>query len=54
MEKDAVEWAWPLEIRDTMFSVVNVYTRKSQFQGLRAELSYRLQIIVENIVAIFK
>lgn len=50
VEKDAVEWAWPLEIGDTMFSVVNVYTRTSQFQGLTAESSYRLQ----KILAIFK
>ncbi|MBW1856421.1 MAG: hypothetical protein JRJ00_17480, partial [Deltaproteobacteria bacterium] len=43
VEKEAVEWAWPLEAGDTMFNVVNAYTRAAQFEGLTAEASYRLQ-----------
>ena len=27
IEKEAVEWSWPLEGGDTMFNVVNTYTR---------------------------
>ena len=43
-QKEAVvEWAWPQEIGDNMFAVVNTYTRASQFKGLSAESSYRLQ-----------
>ena len=37
-QKDAVvEWAWPQEMGDTMFAVVNTYTRASQMDGLSAE-----------------
>jgi hypothetical protein len=43
-KKDAVvDWAWPQEMRDNMFAVVNTYTRASQFKGLSAENSYQLQ-----------
>jgi len=42
-EQEAIEWAWQLEAGDTMFNVVNAYTRAAQFEGLSAELSYRLQ-----------
>ena len=50
IEKDAVTWAWPLEAGDTMFNVVNTYTRAAQFEGLTAESSYRLQRIGGNIL----
>ena len=42
-ERDAVAWAWPSEAGDTMFHVVNAYTKASQMEGLSAESSYRLQ-----------
>jgi hypothetical protein len=42
-QKDAVEWAWPQEMGDNMFHVVNTYTKASQMEGLPAESSYRLQ-----------
>jgi hypothetical protein len=42
-EKQAVEWGWSHERGYTMFHVVNAYTRASQFEGLSAESSYRLQ-----------
>jgi hypothetical protein len=42
-EKEAVEWGWSHEKGYTMFSLVNAYTRASQFEGLSAESSYRLQ-----------
>ena len=50
VEKDAVTWAWPLEAGETMFNVVNVYTRAAQYEGLTAESSYRLQRIGGNIL----
>jgi len=50
VEKEAVTWAWPLEAGETMFNVVNTYTRAAQFDGLTAEASYRLQRIGGNIL----
>ena len=38
-QKEAVEWAWPQEMGDTMFA----YTKASQFKDLSAENSYQLQ-----------
>ena len=43
MEKKAVEWAWPQEMGETMFHVVNTYTRAAAMEGLPAESSFRLQ-----------
>jgi hypothetical protein len=42
-EQEAVEWALPLEYGFTMFSVVNTYTKASQFELLSAESRFRLQ-----------
>jgi len=49
-EKEAVEWAWPLEMGYTMFNVLNAYTRAVQLEGLPAESSYRLQKVGGNIL----
>jgi hypothetical protein len=49
-EKDAVEWAWPQEAGDTMFNVVNTYTRGAQMDGLSAESSFRLSRVGGNIL----
>jgi hypothetical protein len=49
-QKEAVEWAWPQETGDTMFVVVNTYTRAAQFKGLSAENSYQLQRVGGNIL----
>jgi hypothetical protein len=50
-QKDAVvEWAWPQEAGDTMFAVINTYTRASRFKGLSAENSYQLQRVGGNIL----
>ena len=50
-QKEAVvDWAWPQEMGDTMFAVVNTYTRASQFKGLSAENSYQLQRVGGNIL----
>ena len=51
-QKDAVvEWAWPQEMGDNMFAVVNTYTRASQMDGLPAESSYRLQRIGGEVLS---
>jgi hypothetical protein len=42
-EREAVAWAWPYEMGNTMFHLVNTYTKASQMEGLPAESSYRLQ-----------
>jgi len=42
-EREAVAWAWPQEAGDTMFHVVNTYTRAAAMEGLPAESSFRLQ-----------
>jgi len=50
LQKEAVEWAWPQEMGDNMFAVVNTYTRASQFKDLSAENSYQLQRVGGNIL----
>jgi hypothetical protein len=49
-EKEAVEWGWMKEMGDTMFHIVNAYTRAAQMEGLPAESSYRLQRVGGNIL----
>ena len=49
-QKDAVDWAWPQEMGNNMFAVVNTYTRASQFKDLSAENSYQLQRVGGNIL----
>ena len=49
-EREAVAWAWPHEAGDTMFAVVNTYTRASQYEGLPAESSWKLQRVGGNVL----
>ncbi|MDI6615858.1 MAG: DUF932 domain-containing protein [Syntrophaceae bacterium] len=42
-EQEAVNWALPLEYGETMYHVVNVYTKASQYQDLAPESVHRLQ-----------
>lgn len=53
-EKEAVEWAWPLEAGSTMYNVVNTYTRAAQFTGLSAVSSHALQKVGGNILGMLK
>lgn len=53
-EKEAVEWAWPIEKGETMFHIVNAYTRAAQYNGLSAHSSYRLQKVGGDILAMIK
>jgi hypothetical protein len=49
-EQEAVEWAWPQEMGDTMFNIIQAYTRAAQYEGLSAESSYRLMKVGGNIL----
>ena len=42
-EGEAVKWGWGQEMGNTMFHVVNAYTRAAQFEGVSAEASNRFQ-----------
>ena len=53
-ERDAVAWAWPQEVGDTMFHLVNTYTRAAAMEGLPAESSYRLQKVGGEVLGILK
>ena len=54
MEKSAVEWAWPQEMGDSMFHVVNTYTRAAAMQGLPAESSFRLQKVGGEVLGMLQ
>jgi len=49
-EREAVAWAWPQEAGDTMFNVVNTYTRAAAMEGLPEESSYRLQRVGGDVL----
>ena len=53
-EREAVEWGWGQEMGNTMFHVVNAYTRAAQFEGLPAEASYRLHKVGGAILGMVK
>ena len=50
-EREAVEWGWNHEPGNTMFHVVNAYTR---FEALSAEASYRLQKVGGMVLGMVK
>jgi hypothetical protein len=53
-EKSAVEWAWPQEAGETMFNVVNTYTRAAAMEGLTAESSFRLQRVGGEVLGMLR
>jgi hypothetical protein len=53
-EKSAVEWAWPQEAGETMFHVVNTYTRAAAMEGLPAESSFRLQRVGGEVLGMLR
>jgi hypothetical protein len=53
-EREAVKWGWEQEMGNTMFHVVNAYTRAAQFDGLSAEASYRLQKVGGMVLGMVK
>ena len=54
VEQEAVEWAWPQEAGDSMFHIVNTYTRAAQYENLPSESAYTLQRTGGNILAMVK
>jgi len=42
-ERDAVSWGWAYDVGDTMFHIINAYTKASQHKDLNAESSFKLQ-----------
>ena len=46
-EQEAVYWGYGFEPGNTMFHIVNAYTRGAEFPALSAEVSYRLQQVGE-------
>ena len=53
-EREAVEWGWNQEVGNSMFHLVNAYTRAAQFEGLPTEASYRLQKVGGAILGMVK
>jgi hypothetical protein len=51
-ESEAVEGAWALEPGDTMFAVINAYTRAAQGEGMSSEETTRLERIGGRILAL--
>jgi hypothetical protein len=51
IEQEAVDWGYYQDVGETMFHVINAYTKASQYQGLNAESSYKLQKTGGNILA---
>ncbi len=52
--KEAVEWGFNQEPGNTMFHMVNAYTRAAQFEGLSAEASNRLQKVGGMVLGMAK
>ena len=53
-QQEAVEQAWPYEQGNTMFNIIQTYTRASQETGLSAESKYRLQSVGGHILSMVK
>ncbi len=53
-EREAVKWGWEQEMGNTIFHVINAYTRAAQFEGLSAEASYRLQKVGGMVLGMVK
>jgi hypothetical protein len=53
-EQDAVSWGWLWEPGQTLFHVVNAYTRGAMHNGLSAASSYRLQATGGQILSMVK
>jgi hypothetical protein len=53
-ERAAVAWAWPQEAGETMFAVINAYTRAARVPELTAEEAYRLEKTGGQILSLVK
>ncbi len=47
-------WGWLWEPGQTMFHIINAYTRAGMFHGLSAASSYRLQTVGGHILSLVK
>jgi len=54
IEQDAVEWGWCHDVGETMFHVIQAYTKGAQHKDLNAESSFKLQRTGGNILAMVK
>jgi hypothetical protein len=52
VEREAVQWAHPFESGETMFNIINTYTKAAQFESLSAAESYKLQKTGGQILAL--
>jgi hypothetical protein len=52
VEREAVSWAFPFESGNTMFSIINTYTKAAQFESLSAAQSHNLQHVGGQILAL--
>jgi len=43
IEKEAVDWGWCFDVGNTMFHIIQAYTKGAQMDGLSAESSFKLQ-----------
>ena len=50
-EQEAVDWGYYQDVGDTMFYIINAYTKGAQYKDLSAESSFRLQKTGGNILA---
>ena len=53
-EQEAVDWGWGWEPGETMFHIINAYTRAAMFSGLPASSAYRLQSVGGQILSMVK
>jgi hypothetical protein len=51
-EEEAVNWGWLHERGNTMFHIVNTYTKAAQYPEIHAESAYRLQKVGGNVLAL--
>lgn len=52
IEREAADWGFEYQTGNTMFDVINAYTRGAQYNKLNAESSYRLNRIGGDILAL--
>ena len=50
-EQEAVDWGWCHDVGDTMFHIINAYTKGAQHSALNAESSFKLQKTGGNILS---
>jgi len=50
IEQEAVDWGWAHDVGETMFHIIQAYTKGAQFNNLSAESSFKLQRTGGNIL----